>query len=97
MLFSPDYNFMSCVKTAQVAAVGCRPGWEDWSESDLPACTSLEQLVSHEKLYTDITTAQPIDIFSKTGCQPPCAFNEYSVFGDVEEGETNMMQGDALK
>lgn len=50
MPFSPDYNFMSCVKTAQAAAVGCRPGWEDWSESDLPACTSLEQLRQHELL-----------------------------------------------
>ena len=80
---------------------GCTPAWDAALvplHSAPPPCTSLEQLASHEKLYTDITTSQPIDIFSKTGCQPPCAFNEYSVFGDVEEGETNMMQGeDALK
>ena len=86
-----DYDFIACVKTSQAKEVGCRPGWENWSNSSLPICSKMEELNLHEKLDWDIFNAEQKIVENKTGCKVPCKYKEFAIVGEPQGGNANIL------
>ena len=77
----PEYDYIACVKTAQAKEVGCRPGWEDWSDKTIPLCTTEEERSQHEILDWKTFNGEQKTLENRTGCMTPCRFKEYSIVG----------------
>ena len=39
----PDYSFTGCVRKALSMSVGCRLPWDQWTSTDVPLCTTVDQ------------------------------------------------------
>ena len=77
-----DYDFIACVKTSQAREVGCRPGWENWSDVRYPICSNMENLRIHEQMDWAIFNDERKIIVNKTGCKIPCTYKEFAVVGE---------------
>ena len=62
--------------------IGCRNGLEMWSDPSLPVCTSMEQMMKHQRMMRKIFTMELKMVRKTTSCNPPCHYNEYQVTGD---------------
>ena len=82
----PDYDFMECVKTSQARDVGCRPGWDNWSDTTHPICTTMEQLRMHEELDWAIYNYELKIVVNKTGCRVPCMYKQFAIVGEPQGG-----------
>ena len=85
----PDYDFMKCIKTSQSRTVGCRPSFDNWSDTTLPLCTTMEQLRMHEKLDWSVYNDEQKIVINKTGCNVPCTYKEFAMVGEPQEGNMN--------
>jgi hypothetical protein len=48
---SSEYSFTNCIKTRCAEKIGCRKKWDKTLKSDLPVCTTREQILRHSKEY----------------------------------------------
>lgn len=91
---SDGYDFISCVETSQARQVGCRPGWESWSDREYPVCSSMEDLATHEKMDWALFNDERKIIVNKTGCKIPCTYKEFSIVGE-QAGSAHILGSDA--
>ena len=87
----PDYDFFACVKTSQAREVGCRPGWESWSDTTLPICTTMAELSLHEKMDWAVFNAEQKIVENRTGCKVPCRYKEFNIVGEPQSGSANIL------
>merc|ERR1711915_192629 len=87
---NPDYSYIACVKNSQARRVGCRPGWEDWSDPDIPICVTMEQLAEHESLDWGNYNYEPKIIENMTNCKVPCTYKEFAVVGEPQGGSATI-------
>ena len=83
------------MKTSQARKVGCRPGWETWSDESLPICSDMENLKRHEQMDWEIFNEERKIIVNKTGCKAPCTFKKFAVVGQ-QAGNADIL-GDVAK
>ena len=92
---SPDYSFMSCVRTSHSQKVGCRPPWDTaWSPASLPVCDNTGQLAEHESLDWGLYNYEKKVVINSTGCKIPCTYSEYKVVGEPQGGSSAKMGTD---
>ena len=82
---APDYNFMKCIKTSHAKEVGCSPSYDNWSDQTMPLCTTMEELMMHEKLNWQVYNGELKIVINKTDCKLPCNYKEYAVVGEPQE------------
>ena len=83
---TPDYSFIGCVETSKARTIGCRPGWETWSDPTLPLCTTMEQLSKHQKQDLKMFYMDQWSILNTTQCKIPCKYKEFVAVGDSLRG-----------
>ena len=85
---SPDYSFMTCVKTSQAQKVGCRPPWDIWSPASIPV--TLEENIAHEKFDWKLLNYEKKIVINSTNCLIPCKFKEYKLVGEPTDGNSKI-------
>ena len=80
---SESYMFTACIKNSISRTIGCRLEWDSWSSTDIPLCTTLEQLERFDKEYGNLWELQQYNTaqqyIENTGCLIPCSYAEYKL------------------
>ena len=76
---SESYSFTACIKNSISKKIGCRLEWDSWSSSDIQLCTTVEQLKSFDKEYSNHWNLQRQSVIENTGCLIPCSYTEYKL------------------
>ena len=80
----PDYGFIVCVKNSQARRVGCRPVWDIWSDTAIPICSDIKDIILHETMDFENFNYERKIVESKTGCKVPCNYREFAIAGEPQ-------------
>ena len=83
---SLEYSFTKCMKTNTATKIGCRQKWDKSFESDLPFCTTKEQLWKHGEEYWKFLLLEQRELLEYTGCPLPCSYTEYKLVDTPVDG-----------
>jgi hypothetical protein len=76
---SEFYSFTGCIKNSISIRIGCRMEWDRWSSSDIPVCTTVEQLERFDAEYKNLWMLWQTRIVENTGCLVPCSYTNYKL------------------
>ena len=75
----PDYSFTTCVKESLTRNAGCRQMSDTLSDQSRPVCSMLKQYKALVRDFWYIWDAPLEKITTKTSCNIPCRYKEYSI------------------